>query len=341
MRHRDCDVLLWSRTTSGLCVVKPADASLTFIRMMDVNIYINKLLANNALRERILRHMTRIIQLLSHPECEIIAQIEFHPDYIEVSGGQFFRISSWSFTDCPANLSYGKISPRVYIPYDSTTPLQRVYFKSGIKNSFPELPVRTAFLNKFYQCFLGRRMPQKIRKLVVSGPRDSGKTSWACVLHRIISSDRIASITKERQFSASMINDETELVIIDDWSGHTMGSDLAKTLLQGGWFITARKHQQPKCVWNNSPFYITTNLYYLPFPSSSSSENEKLTARLESEEASNSESCNDPTQAENALLASRRKAEESDKDEHKLSPVFVDIPESDWVLNDDVYMAKV
>ena len=79
----------------------------------------------------------------------------------------------------------------------------------------------------------------------------------------------------------------------------------------------------------------------LPFPSSSSSENEKLTARLESEEASNSESCNDPTQAENAPLASSRKAEESDKDEHKLSPVFVDIPESGWVLNDDVYMAKV
>ena len=243
----------------GFVYVKPADASLTFIRMMDVNTYINKLLANDALRERILRHMTRIIQLLSHPECEIIAQIEFHPDYIEVSGGQFFRISSRSFTDCPANLSYGKISPRAYIPYDSTTPPQPVYFKSGIKNSFPELPVRTAFLNKFYQCFLGRRMPQKIRKLLVSGPRDSGKTSWACVLHRIISSDRIASITKERQFSASMINDETELVIIDDWSGHTMGSDLAKTLLQGGWFVTARKHEQPKCVWNNSPFYITTN----------------------------------------------------------------------------------
>ena len=59
-------------------------------------------------------------------------------------------------------------------------------------------------------------MPHKIRKLVVSGPRDSGKTSWARELHRIIPSNRIASITKERQFSASMINNETELVIIDD-----------------------------------------------------------------------------------------------------------------------------
>ena len=56
-----------------------------------------------------------------------------------------------------------------------------------------------------------------------------------------------------------MINDATELVIIDDWCGATMQSDLAKTLLQGGWLVTAVKHQQPKCVWNNSPFYITTN----------------------------------------------------------------------------------
>lgn len=238
---------------------KPAEATLTFVRMMDVKTYINKLLANDALRERILKHMTRIIQLLSHPACEIMTQIEFHPDYIEVSGGQFFRISSRSFTDCAPILPFGKISPRAFIPYDSTTPPQPLHFKSGIKNSFPELPVRTAFLNKFYQCFLGRRMPQKIRKLVVSGPRDSGKTSWACVLHRIIPSDRIASITKERQFSASMINDETEIVIIDDWSGHTMDCDLAKTLLQGGWFVTAVKHEQAKCVWNNSPFYITTN----------------------------------------------------------------------------------
>ena len=200
---------------------------LAFVRMMDVKTYINKLLVNDALRERILRHMTHIIQLLSHPACEIIAQIEFHADCNEVSGGQFFEILSRSFIDCPPMLSLGKISPRAYIPYDSTTPPRPLHFKGGIENSFPDVHVRTAFLNKFYQCFLGRRMPHKIRKLVVSGPRDSGKTSWECVLHWIIPSNRIASITKERQFSASMINNQTELVIIDDWSGQTVDTDLS------------------------------------------------------------------------------------------------------------------
>jgi hypothetical protein len=82
--------------------------------------------------------------------------------------------------------------------------------------------------------------------------------SWACVLHRIFPSERVASITSKKQFSASMINDSTELVVID-WSSYMMQSDLARTLLQGGWLVLGVKHEQPKCVWNNSPFYITTN----------------------------------------------------------------------------------
>ena len=42
-------------------------------------------------------------------------------------------------------------------------------------------------------------MPQKIRKLVAAGPRDSGKTSWASIFHRIIPEGKIASVTGERQ----------------------------------------------------------------------------------------------------------------------------------------------
>jgi hypothetical protein len=38
-----------------------------------------------------------------------------------------------------------------------------------------------------------------------------------------------------------------------------MSAELAKTLLQGGWMVTAVKHAAPRCVNNNSPFYITTN----------------------------------------------------------------------------------
>ena len=69
---------------------------------------------------------------------------------------------------------------------------------------------------------------------------------------------------------------------------------------------------------------------------SSSPQNERLTARLE---ASNRESCSDPTQVENTRK--QVKAKESDKDKHTLSPVFVDILQSGWVVNDNVYMPSL
>ncbi|CAB4005760.1 Hypothetical predicted protein [Paramuricea clavata] len=56
-----------------------------------------------------------------------------------------------------------------------------------------------------------------------------------------------------------MITEKTQLVIIDEWSSNRMQSDLAKTVLQGGWMVTSVKHGPPRCVNNNSPFYITTN----------------------------------------------------------------------------------
>ena len=103
------------------------------------------------------------------------------------------------------------------------------------------------------------KCPQKTRTLVVAGPRDSGKTSWCNVFHRIIPPECIASVTNEGQFSAAMITETTQLVIVDEWSSNRMQSDLAKTVLQGGWMVTSVKHGPPRCVNNNSPFYITTN----------------------------------------------------------------------------------
>ena len=102
-------------------------------------------------------------------------------------------------------------------------------------------------------------MPHKVKKLVVAGPKDSGKTSWSNIFHRIIPSSAIASLTKEKQFAAAMITNKTQLVIVDEWSANTMESDLAKSVLQGGWMVTAVKHRNPRTVFNNSPYYITTN----------------------------------------------------------------------------------
>ena len=148
-------------------------------------------------------------------------------------------------------------SPRAYIPFDSTSEPGAKYFKERIMNSFPELEIRVNFLNKFYQCLMAGRMPHKVKKLVVHGPKDSGKTSWINVLIPI---SQVASITQECQFAASMIEESTQLVILDEWSENTLHSDMAKSVLQGGFMVKSVKHQTPKCINNTAPFYITTNI---------------------------------------------------------------------------------
>ena len=208
-----------------------------------------------------LKHFQTLERILSHPACEIIQQIHFDFHLIEVSGGRCFHIPSRKFVPCPIPESkHGLVSPRAFIPYQCSTPPDPGFFKDGILNSFPETKVRVNFLNKLYQCLFASQMPQKVRKLVVAGPKDSGKTSWASIFHRIIPPGYIASITNEQQFSASMITNDTQLVFVDEWSENTLQSDLAKTILQGGWMVSAVKHGPAKCIMNNSPYYITTNL---------------------------------------------------------------------------------
>ena len=85
-------------------------------------------------------------------------------------------------------------------------------------------------------------MPHKVRRLVLVGPRDSEKTTWANVFHRVVPRECIASVTNAGQFSTAMIKEDTQLVIVDEWSSQMMTSHLAKTNLQGGWMVMAVKH---------------------------------------------------------------------------------------------------
>lgn len=163
-----------------------------------------------------------LMRILSHPTCSIVPQIQFDLDQIEVSNGFFFHNPTRAFIRNAIPLEKcGETSPRAFAPYDCETPPEPRYFKEGILNSFPDPVIRANFCYKFYQC-----------------PKGSGKTSWASIFYRIITLGKIASITPERQFSASMIDDKTQLV------------------LQGGWMVTAMKHGLPRVVTNNSPFYI-------------------------------------------------------------------------------------
>ena len=58
---------------------------------------------------------------LGHNDCTIIQQIQFENDLIEVLDGVVLKISSRRLISCPiAEESRRKISPRIFVPYDST-----------------------------------------------------------------------------------------------------------------------------------------------------------------------------------------------------------------------------
>ena len=69
----------------------------------------------------------------------------------------------------------------------------------------------------------------------------------------------IASITKERTFTTAMINSDTQLVFLDEWSPDHLQSDTAKLLLQVRLMVSAVKYKKARMFVNNSAFHITTN----------------------------------------------------------------------------------
>ena len=134
---------------------------------------------------------------------------DFDMDVIEVSNGCAFRISTREFFGFRKEDFDGK-SSRAFVPYDCLPPPDPGCFAEGIDNSFPDLEERVKVLNNLYQCLVAYRMPEKVRKLVFLGPKNSGKTSWSAIFRRIMPVDKIVSVTTGGQFSAGMIRNETE-----------------------------------------------------------------------------------------------------------------------------------
>ena len=161
---------------------------------------------------------------------QVIKQLKFNYDYIEVRDGEYLKLSSRAFVACPfSEDDFGVISPRCYQDYLVSSVCDGGYFSTSVLNSFPDLMERVAFLNKFFQCLLCHQLPHKVQILVVVGPCDSGKSSWANVLMAFIPQSKVAVLTKEKNFGASMIEDDTQLLYVDEWCKSMMAQDQVKT----------------------------------------------------------------------------------------------------------------
>ena len=171
------------------------------------------------------------------------------------------KLSSRCIVKTPLEASdIGKVSPRVYCDFILTrTSGDGGYFSHSILNSFPEVPKRVEFLNKFYQCLLYGQLPHKAKKLIVCGVNNSGKSSWARIFFGLMNRSKIVSVTKEETFGLSMVDEDTELVFIDECSENTLDISNVKMIFQGGWMVKSVKHQDAQTFHNKAGIYLTCN----------------------------------------------------------------------------------
>lgn len=147
----------------GHVYAEPEGATFTYAQMVDVKSYLHKLLHNNHLKALIIKHFSKLDKFLSHPACEVIHQLNFNLDLIEVSNGYCLSIKNHRFIPCPLEETIcGKISPRAFVSYDHTNIPAPGYFRDGSENWFDDptpqvLPVSTEMV---------QWMLQKLCKLV-------------------------------------------------------------------------------------------------------------------------------------------------------------------------------
>ena len=170
---------------------------------------------------------------------QVIEQLTFRKDFIEINNRKVLKLSSRQFIRTPhEQFIEGKVVPRLYVDYDLT--LQSGdgrYFRTSVVNSFPDKLARIAFLNKFYQCLLYGQLPHKATKLVTVGKSNSGKTSWAKLFYGLLGKSKVITISKEKIFGLANLEEETELIFVDEWAEETISAENAKILLQGSYLF--------------------------------------------------------------------------------------------------------
>ena len=89
---------------------------------MTVNDYLNVMLANDAVREQILKYLSKLQRILSEVTRHVVQQIsDFDLDVIEVSNGCASRISTREFFVFRKE-DFDGTSSRAFVPYDCLPP---------------------------------------------------------------------------------------------------------------------------------------------------------------------------------------------------------------------------
>ena len=75
----------------------------------------------------------------------------------------------------------------------------------------------------------------------------------------LMNRSKIVSVTKEKTFGLSMVDEDTELILIDEWSENTLDISDEKTLFQGDWMVKSVKYQDAQMFDNKVGIYLSFN----------------------------------------------------------------------------------
>ena len=70
-------------------------------------------------------------------------------------------------------------------------------------------------------------------KLAVVGPHDSGKTSWAYIFRGVMPREHIGTISHEAVFALMNINENTLIVIVDEFGKTSVPTNILKEAFGG------------------------------------------------------------------------------------------------------------
>ncbi|XP_066930600.1 uncharacterized protein [Clytia hemisphaerica] len=245
----------------GSVYKKAPQAKFTYVFCSSVHDFVHYLLGCPEIADQIVAQVTPIINLLSVSSCRIIKPLIVDYNFIEVAPyGTCFNISEKCFQVDPPTL---KGSPRAFVKYTydpDVLPYPEPFVK-GVENSFGNPRIRKKFYKKYYQLLMHGQFPHKETKMCLVGPADSGKTSWFSCFQGIIPSKYIAGVMNDGRFSAALINSNTQIVMMDEWTPDSLSCEDAKRVLQGGMNFLPQKHKSGLRVNYNSGFFITTNVY--------------------------------------------------------------------------------
>ncbi|XP_068757363.1 uncharacterized protein [Montipora capricornis] len=219
--------------------------------------FINTLATNEQFKSRLVRHMRKVIDLLSDPSCELFQPLVIDYDLIEVKGSFCWSLEKRAFVEHAIDEGQiGKVSPRAFCPYDPLKAANPKYFREILENSLPTHEV-AFFCEDFVKLLDYRKKRHKDKVPCLVGDANSGKTSLFFPIQGLIHHGNIATVTKQRAFNKAMITPFTEVIFIDEADESCLDIADWKVLTQGGYTAHDVKYQTARAFINKCPMLIT------------------------------------------------------------------------------------